>query len=71
MKKRYAVCGVSNRAIGMFIGPMVTTFNDNAELAALLDIDPRRHEVCKSKYPLLQDVPEFGTDGFERMVAET
>jgi len=49
MKKRYAVCGVSNRAIGMFIGPMLNTFSAHCEVVGLLDIDPRRHEVCKTK----------------------
>ena len=26
-KKRYAVCGVSTRAIGMYIGPMMKNFS--------------------------------------------
>ncbi|UUZ90207.1 Gfo/Idh/MocA family oxidoreductase [Paenibacillus sp. P25] len=71
MKKRYAVCGVSNRAIGMFIGPMLTTFAGTCEVVALLDIDPRRHEVCKSKYPQLADVKEYAPEEFDRMVEET
>ncbi|TVY08119.1 Gfo/Idh/MocA family oxidoreductase [Paenibacillus cremeus] len=71
MKKRYAVCGVSNRAIGMFIGPMLKTFSAHAELVGLLDIDPRRQEVCKSKYPELADVKEYGPDDFAQMVSET
>ncbi|OXM87638.1 Gfo/Idh/MocA family protein [Paenibacillus rigui] len=71
MKKRYAVCGVSNRAIGMFIGPMLNTFSAHCEVVGLLDIDPRRHEVCKTKYPQLASVAEYGPDDFDRMVAET
>lgn len=71
MKKRYAVCGVSNRAIGMFIGPMLGTFSDNSELVALLDIDPRRHEVCKKQYPAASAVPEYDPDTFDQMVVET
>ncbi|TBL69701.1 Gfo/Idh/MocA family protein [Paenibacillus thalictri] len=71
MKTKYAICGVSNRAVKMFIGPMVNTFHHHAETVALLDIDPKRHEVCKSKYPSLADVPEYGADDFQRMVAET
>jgi predicted dehydrogenase len=71
MKKRYAVCGVSNRAISMFINPMIKTFGHNSEVVALLDIDPRRHEVCKSKVPELAGVPEYAPEDFDRMVAET
>ncbi|CAG7649573.1 Gfo/Idh/MocA family protein [Paenibacillus allorhizosphaerae] len=71
MKRKYAVCGVSNRAIGMFIGPMLATFAGQCEIVGLLDIDARRHEVCKSQYPQLADVPEYGADDFDRMVAET
>lgn len=71
MIKRYAVCGVSNRAIGMFIQPIATTFSGSAEVVALLDIDPRRHEVCKSKCPQVGHVNEYGADEFARMVSET
>jgi predicted dehydrogenase len=69
--KKYAICGVSNRAIGMFLKPMVTTFRDSARVVALLDSDSRRHGVCKSLLPQLADVPEYGADDFDRMVAET
>ena len=71
MRKRYAVCGVSNRAIHMFIGPMVKTFSEQAEVVALLDIDPRRFEVCKTNHPELQHVKEYAPDQFEQMVEET
>ncbi|WP_248925227.1 Gfo/Idh/MocA family protein [Paenibacillus hamazuiensis] len=71
MKKRYAVCGVSNRAIGMFIGPMLKTFSQHAELVGLLDVDPRRHEVCKTKFPETASVPEYGESDFDLMVKET
>lgn len=71
MKKRYAVCGVSNRAIGMFIGPMIKTFSHCAELVGLLDTDPKRHEICKMKYPELASIPEFGAGEFHRMIEET
>ena len=39
-KRRYAVCGVSQRAIGMYIKPMLNDFAHCAELVAMLDIDP-------------------------------
>lgn len=71
MKKRYAVCGVSNRAISMFIGPLVNTFSAYGEVVALLDKDPRRFEVCKSKHSAISDIPEYGTHEFDRLVAET
>jgi predicted dehydrogenase len=71
MKKRYAVCGVSNRAMGMFIGPMLSTFANHTEVVGLLDIDPKRHDVCKGKFPQLADVNVYGPEDFKRMVAET
>ncbi|MFD0679117.1 MULTISPECIES: Gfo/Idh/MocA family protein [unclassified Paenibacillus] len=71
MKKRYAVCGVSNRAMGMFIGPMLKTFNNHTEVVGLLDIDPKRHDICKEKFPQLADVQQYGANDFDRMVAET
>lgn len=71
MRRKYAVCGVSNRAIGMFIKPMVGTFASTSELVGLLDSDQRRFEVCKSTVPSIQDVPEYGIEQFEQMVEET
>lgn len=71
MKRRYAVCGVSNRAIGMFIGPMLKNFSGSAEIVALLDIDPVRHDVCKSRHPELANLPEYAPEQFDRMVDET
>lgn len=71
MKRRYAICGVSNRSMKMFIGPMMNTFSNQAEIVGLLDIDPRRFEVCKQKFPGLGPVPEFGPDDFGTMVEQT
>jgi len=71
MKKKYAICGVSNRSMKMFIGPMLKTFSSQAEIVGLLDIDPRRFEVCKSKYPELASVKEYGPDDFDALVRET
>jgi predicted dehydrogenase len=36
-KKRFAIVGVSGRAIGMFTTPIATTFKDRCELVALCD----------------------------------
>ncbi|MCS7462919.1 Gfo/Idh/MocA family oxidoreductase [Paenibacillus doosanensis] len=70
MKKRYAICGVSNRSMKMFIGPMLKTFASQTEIAGLLDIDPRRFEVCKSKFAELAEVKEYGPDEFAAMVEQ-
>lgn len=71
-KKRYAVCGVSNRALNMFIGPLLRRFQGQAELVGFLDVDPRRFEVCARQYPEAKGIPTFlGEDAFDRMVAET
>jgi len=69
--KKYAICGVSNRAMGMFLRPMLTTFRGGHKPVALLDSDPLRFQVCKQLYPELADLPEYGPDEFDRMVRET
>ncbi|MBS4195139.1 Gfo/Idh/MocA family protein [Lederbergia citri] len=71
MKKRYAICGVSNRAIGLFVGPIVNTFSTTSEIVALLDIDNRRFEVCKLAHPEVANVSEYHSNDFEQMVNET
>ena len=38
MKKRYAVCGVSSRALAMYIGPMVKNFSHVAEFVGMLGV---------------------------------
>ncbi|MCR8634639.1 Gfo/Idh/MocA family protein [Paenibacillus radicis (ex Xue et al. 2023)] len=71
MRKRYAICGVSNRSMKMFIGPMLKTFSNQADIVGLLDSDPRRFEVCKIKYPELAAVPEYNPSEFALMVERT
>ena len=68
-KRRYAVCGVSQRAIGMYIKPMLDEFTHCAELVALLDIDPLRFKVCKEQAPKSADVPEYLAADFDKMIA--
>ena len=58
-KKRYVVCGVSGRAIGMYIGPMMRDFAHCVDLVGLLDIDPLRFKVCKDLVPETKNVPVF------------
>lgn len=69
--KRYAICGVSNRAIGMFIRPIVEHFSSNHKVVALLDADPRRFEVCKQAQPAMEQIPEYLPDQFAEMIQET
>ena len=70
-KKRYVVCGVSSRAIYMYIGPMLRQFKHCAELVGMLDIDPLRFQVCKDAVPEAKDVPEYMAADFDKMMAET
>ncbi|MFD2706153.1 Gfo/Idh/MocA family protein [Salibacterium lacus] len=68
--KRYVVCGMSNRALGMFIKPMLKTFSDSCQLVGMLDVDAVRFEVCREQYPETIEVPAFGADEFDRMVED-
>lgn len=69
--KKYAICGVSKRANGMFIQPMLEHFSDVCQLVALLDIDAKRFANCKEEFPHIQEVPEYFIDEFKKMVVET
>ena len=69
--RRYAICGVSARAIGMFLKPMVSEFTEYAEPVALLDIDPLRFKIAKEDVPQIAGVPEYKAEEFDKMVAET
>ncbi|MBQ9770333.1 MAG: Gfo/Idh/MocA family oxidoreductase [Lentisphaeria bacterium] len=70
MKKRYAVCGVSMRAIFMYIQPMMENFSPYADFVAMLDIDPLRFDLCKERIPSTKDVPTYMADEFEKMLEE-
>lgn len=69
--KKYAICGVSNRAIGMFIRPIIQHFSSKNEIVALLDVDPRRFEISKQIHPEIVNVPEYSPDKFDQMIEET
>lgn len=69
--KKYAVCGLSNRAIGMFIQPIIHDFAAENEIVALLDSDSRRFEVSKEVHPEINDVPGYLPDQFDQMIKET
>ena len=69
-KKRYVVCGVSGRAIGMYITPMMRDFAHCVDFVGMLDIDPLRFKVCKDLVPESKDVPEYLADQFDKMIEE-
>lgn len=71
MKKRYAICGVSGRALGMFAKPIWGTFAGTCELVGLLDRDPKRFELYRTRFPEHADVKTYGEEEFDRMVEET
>lgn len=69
--KKYAICGVSQRAIKMFALPILDTFSHCAELVALLDIDPVRKEVFDSTVKKPVDLPFFTPEEFSSMLEKT
>ena len=69
MKKRYAVVGMSHRAIAVFIHPILTTYNDVAELCAFMDISTERMAGMNEQQK--SSVPCYTPDQFDRMIAET
>ncbi|WP_051250471.1 Gfo/Idh/MocA family protein [Paenibacillus harenae] len=71
MKKRYAICGVSGRALGMFAGPILTTFAGSCELVGLLDPDPARFGLFRERYPEQAGIRTYAEGEFDRMVDET
>lgn len=76
-KKRYAICGVSGRAMGMFILPLhgvrdlpeYGDFSAHGEVVALLDIDPSRPAGVNKNFDT--NIPCFGPDNFDRMIDQT
>jgi predicted dehydrogenase len=68
---RIAICGLSNRAFGMFIEPILRDFSHKNKIVGLLDIDPRRLELARESFPELRSVPTYDADQFDKMVKET
>ncbi|CAM3778637.1 Gfo/Idh/MocA family protein [Paenibacillus lactis] len=71
MKKKYAICGVSGRALGMFAKPILTTYAPRCELVALLDTDPERFELFRTRFPEHSATAVYGEEEFDRMIEET
>ncbi len=69
--KRYAVCGVSHRAINMFIRAMCGRYKKFCKLVALLDIDYKRFEECKAIVPETESISTYNENQFDQMVEET
>ncbi|KGA97438.1 oxidoreductase [Alkalihalobacillus alcalophilus ATCC 27647 = CGMCC 1.3604] len=69
--KKIVVCGLSNRALKMFIEPILTRFYHENQVVGLLDFDARRHEICVETYPELAGVGFYTPEQFEQMVKET
>ncbi|MFF2449201.1 Gfo/Idh/MocA family protein [Neobacillus sp. NPDC058068] len=69
--KKIVVCGLSNRALGMFIEPILTDFAHENKIVGLLDIDERRIELCKESFPELCSIPSYNGDQFDQMIKET
>ena len=70
-RTRYAICGLSNRAIGMYI-PALTThprYSRESSLVAVLDMDQARLDAFRELRGL--DFASFHPDEFDRMVSET
>ncbi|UJF35580.1 Gfo/Idh/MocA family protein [Paenibacillus hexagrammi] len=70
-RKKYVICGVSTRANGMFIRPMLDTFQQHCEIVGLLDADPGRFTNCFKKFPALAGTPVYAPDQFQQMIEET
>ena len=71
-KRRYVVCGVSGRAIHMWMKPIYGTFKNYAELVGMLDIDPVRFDVARREIPEISaEVPCYMPEDFDKMIAET
>ena len=69
MKKRYAIVGVSHRAISMFINPILGQYKDVAEVVAYVDIAPDR--IKRLNELKETSIPAYTPEQFDAMVAET
>ena len=74
-RTRYAICGLSRRAVGMFAlpllgDPQVSTEDYSAygEIVAILDIDRGRVEAFNARQGT--DIPVYAPEDFDRMVSE-
>lgn len=69
--KKIVVCGLSNRALGMFVYSILQQFGSHNQIVGLLDSDNRRIELCKERFPELLAIPTYEPDHFQQMIDET
>lgn len=69
-ERNVAICGLSNRAIKLFVGPLAQRPNSPVRIAALLDPDPLRFEVCKRKHPTFAQLPCYRDTEFQTMLTD-
>ncbi|HVX46349.1 MAG TPA: Gfo/Idh/MocA family oxidoreductase [Mycobacteriales bacterium] len=71
---RYAICGLSNRGISLFVMPLLgvgeSDLSAHGELVAIVDVDRERVEQFNAQ-PTHASVPYYSPDEFDRMVTET
>jgi predicted dehydrogenase len=76
-RKRFAVCGLSNRALTMFMDPLsgqgvstgIGDFSECAEVVAIVDPDRSRVEAYNGRQR--RAIPAYEPDDFDLMVKET
>lgn len=68
-KKRYALIGVSNRGVYFFMNPILNTYNQYAELVALLDSDRSRLKWANDQAGT--NIPTYLPDEFDKMIDQT
>ncbi|GAF63254.1 putative dehydrogenase [Bacillus sp. TS-2] len=71
MKTKYAICGLSGRALGMFAKPIIDDFSFNSEIVGILDHDELRFEVFRERFPEHHHVQSYQEHQFEKMIQET
>lgn len=69
--QKIVVCGLSNRALDMFIKPVQTKFSEENEIVGLLDSDQKRIELCQQVFPELAMIRTYRPEQFSQMVKET
>ena len=69
--RKIVVCGLSNRALSMFMKPILERFNQDNQIVGMLDCDRKRYEVCLESFPELSAVKFYKPSEFEQMVKET
>jgi predicted dehydrogenase len=73
-RTRYALCGLSARAVSMYALPLLGKaedggYSDYGELVAILDLDQERIAAFNASQGLA--IPAYRPDEFDRLVAET